>query len=108
RDYYRDIAFMNQWETTQLALTGASVSLQAYEATMLTLGGALSLIPNFHWSLPFCMGPTYGGDNVERSIASFSNSVGKVVGILNTIGSMAGTMGGHQRRFDDWKLQERL
>jgi hypothetical protein len=108
RDYYRDIAFMNQWETTQLALTGASVSLQAYEATMLTLGGALSLIPNFHLSLPFCMGPTYGGDNVERSIASFSNSVGKVVGILNTIGGMAGTMGGHQRRFDDWKLQERL
>ena len=108
RDYYRDIAFMNQWETTQLSLTGATLSLQSYEATMLTLGGALSLIPNFHLSLPFSAGPIDGGENLEGSITSFSNSIGKVVGILNTIGSMAGTMGGHQRRFDDWKLQERL
>lgn len=108
RDYYRDIAFMNQYETTQLSLTTATLGLQAYEATMLTLGGGLSLIPNFHLSLPFSMGPTYGGDNVEKSVANFSNSIGKVVGLLNTIGSMAGTMGGHQRRFDDWKLQERL
>ena len=108
RDYYRDIAFMNQWESTQLDLTKVTLGLQAYEATMLTLGGALSLIPNFHLSLPFSAGPIDGGENLEGSITSFSNSIGKVVGILNTIGSMAGTMGGHHRRFDEWKLQERL
>jgi hypothetical protein len=108
RDYYRDIAFMNQYETTQLSLSSATLGLQAYEATMLTLGGGLSLIPNFHISLPFSAGPIAGGDNLERSVSSFSNSIGKVVGLLNTIGSMAGMMGGHQRRFDDWKLQERL
>ena len=108
RDYYRDIAFLNEGEKTQLNLTKATLGLQAYEATMLTLGGGLSLIPNFHLSLPFSAGPTAGGDNLERSVANFSNSIGKVVGLLNTIGSMAGTMGGHQRRFEDWKLQERL
>lgn len=108
RDYYRDIAFMNQHETTQLNLTKATLGLQAYEAAMLTLGGGLSLIPNFKLALPFSTGFTSGGDNLERSVANFSNSIGKVVGILSTIGSMAGTMGGHQRRFDDWKLQERL
>jgi Tc toxin complex TcA C-terminal TcB-binding domain/Neuraminidase-like domain/Salmonella virulence plasmid 28.1kDa A protein len=108
RDYYRDIAFVNPWEGTQLALTGATLGLQTYEAAMLTLGGALSLIPNFKLALPFSTGFTSGGDNLERSVSSFSNSIGKVVGILNTSASMAGTMGGHQRRFDDWKLQERL
>ena len=108
RDYYRDIAFMNQYETTQLNLTQATLNLQIYESTMLALGGALSLIPNFKLALPSSWGFTSGGDNLERSVSSFSNSIGKVVGILNTIGSMAGTMGSHQRRFDDWKLQERL
>ncbi|HXR99798.1 MAG TPA: neuraminidase-like domain-containing protein, partial [Pyrinomonadaceae bacterium] len=34
RDYYRDIAFMNPWETTQVSLTGASLGLQATEVTM--------------------------------------------------------------------------
>jgi hypothetical protein len=38
----------------------------------------------------------------------FSESIGKVVSLMNTSAGMAAIMGGHQRRFDDWKLQERM
>jgi len=108
RDYYRDIAFVNAWEGTQLALTGAGLILQGYEVGNLVLASTLGLLPDFHISLPFSAGPTIGGNGWSESATQFSNSIGKLASILNTSASMAGTMGGHQRRFDDWKLQERL
>src|ERR1041385_9184556 len=39
---------------------------------------------------------------------AFGESLSRVSGLLNSRASMAATMGGHQRRFDDWKLQERM
>jgi hypothetical protein len=108
RDYYRDIAFMNPWEITQLSLAGTSLGLQATEVATHALAGALWLIPNTKVAAPTSMGFTYGGENVGPSIREFSESVGKVVSLMNSSAAMAGTMGSHQRRFDDWKLQERL
>jgi hypothetical protein len=108
RDYYRDIAFMNTWEQTQLSLTGLGVILQGYEVGSLVVASGLGLLPDFHLSLPFSAGPTLGGSNWSKSATDFSNSIGKFVSILNSTAGMAATMGGHQRRFDDWKLQERV
>jgi len=108
RDYYRDIAFMNQWETTQLALAGTGLGLQAAEVATNALAGTLFLIPNLKVGAPTSLGVTWGGENAGDSARQFSESVGKAVSLLNSSASMAATMGGHQRRFDDWKLQERL
>jgi hypothetical protein len=108
RDYYRDIEFMNPWEITHVSLAGASLTLQAFEVTTLALAAGLSLIPNLKMGAPTSLGITFGGENVGESVQAFSGSIGKVVSLLNSSASMAATMGGHQRRFDDWKLQERL
>ncbi|HKU72381.1 MAG TPA: neuraminidase-like domain-containing protein, partial [Pyrinomonadaceae bacterium] len=108
RDYYRDIAFMNPWETTQISLTGASLGLQATEVTMLALAGSLHLIPNLKIGSPTSIGTTFGGHNIAGGVMSFSESIGKVASLMNSSASMAAIMGGHYRRFDDWKLQERL
>lgn len=108
RDYYRDIKFMNEWEIAHLSLAGASLSLQAVEIITHALAGTLHLIPNTKVGVPTSLGVTYGGDNVGPSIREFSESIGKVVSILNASAQMASTVGGHQRRFDDWKLQERV
>ncbi|HKG46484.1 MAG TPA: neuraminidase-like domain-containing protein, partial [Pyrinomonadaceae bacterium] len=108
RDYYQNIAFMNEWEITQLALAGASLGFQATEVATHALAGTMFLIPNLKVGAPTSLGVTYGGENVGPSIREFSESVGKVVSLLNSSASMAAIMGGHQRRFDDWKLQERL
>jgi hypothetical protein len=108
RDYYRDIAFMNPWEATQLSLAGTSLGLQATEVTMLALAGSLHLIPNLKLGAPTSLGTTFGGENIGNGVLSFSESIGKIASLMNSSASMAATMGGHQRRFDDWKLQERL
>ncbi|HEU4932633.1 MAG TPA: neuraminidase-like domain-containing protein, partial [Pyrinomonadaceae bacterium] len=108
RDYYRDIAFMNPWETTQISLTGASLGLQATEVAMLALAGSLHLIPNLKIGSPTSIGTTFGGDNIGAGVISFSESIGKVASLMNSSASMSAIMGGHYRRFDDWKLQERL
>jgi len=108
RDYYRDIAFMNPWEITQLSLAGLSLGMQATEVATHALAGTMFLIPNLKVGAPTSVGVTYGGENVGPSIREFSESVGKVVSLLNSSAGMAATMGSHQRRFDDWKLQERL
>ncbi len=108
RDYYRDISFMNPWEITQVSLTGATMGLQAMEVAMLGLAGTLHLIPNVKVGVPTSIGATYGGENVGNGCLTFCDSIGKVVSLMNTSASMAATMGGHYRRFDDWKLQERM
>ncbi len=108
RNYYRDIAFMNPWEITQVSLTGASLGLQSTEVAMLALAGSLHLIPNLKIGSPTSIGTTFGGDNIANGVLGFSESIGKVASLMNSSASMAAIMGGHYRRFDDWKLQERL
>jgi hypothetical protein len=75
---------------------------------MLGLAGTLHLIPNVKVGVPTSIGATYGGENVGNGCLTFCDSLGKVVSLMNTSASMAATMGGHYRRFDDWKLQERM
>jgi hypothetical protein len=82
--------------------------LQAMEVTMLALAGSLHLIPNLKLGAPTSLGTTFGGENIGSGVMSFSDSIGKAASLMNSSASMAATMGGHQRRFDDWKLQERL
>lgn len=108
RDYYRDIAFLNPWEITQLSLSGAGLVLQGYEIGSRALATVVSLIPNVKLALPTSAGLTHGGENLSQSAGHFCESIGNVVSLLNSSASMAATMGGHYRRFDDWKLQERL
>ena len=108
RDYYRDIAFLNQWEKTQLALATEALFLQEMEVGTRNLASFLHLVPNLKTALPSSMGLTYGGENIGNAMNSFGDSLSRISGLLNSRASMAATMGGHQRRFDDWKLQERL
>ena len=108
RDYYRDIAFTNPWEIAQLSMSGASLLLQTGEVATLALAGALHLIPDLKTGAPTSLGITFGGSNAGESAKKFSDSVGKVASLLNSGAAMAATLGGHWRRFEDWKLQERL
>ena len=108
RDYYRDIAFLNQWEKTQLALTTEALFLQDVEVQTHVLASFLHLVPNVKTAAPSSMGLTYGGENIGNAMNAFGDSLSRISGLLNSRASMAATMGGHQRRFDDWKLQERL
>ena len=108
RDYYRDIAFMNDYEDLSLALTTASLVLQGTQAFAHALSGTFNLIPDGKTGAPPTWGLTWGGSNLGQAMSEYGASLGVLASGFGTGASMAAIMGGHYRRFDDWKLQERL
>jgi len=70
--------------------------------------GILNLIPDTKAGAPTTMGLTYGGSNIGAGIQAFGGAMGATASMLNSIGSMSATMGGYQRRQDDWTHQADL
>lgn len=63
--------------------------------------------PDIKIGTPTTLGATYGGQNMGNALKAFSGYMGSMAGVLNATGSMSATLGGYQRRWDEWKLQER-
>jgi phage anti-repressor protein len=49
----------------------------------------------------------YGGTNVGSGLGAFSQAMHMMSTLTNLGASMSSTLGSYQRRFDEWKLQER-
>jgi hypothetical protein len=81
--------------------------VQTVQTGVDTLAGILALIPNFKVGVPTSIGATFGGDNVSQGLKAFSSFLGGMNGLLHSAAGLASTMGSYQRRYDDWKLQER-
>jgi hypothetical protein len=69
---------------------------------------ALSLLPTLKGGFLTTLGASYGGANLGDSGQSFGMGMESLAALLNSSGGLAATMGGHQRRWEDWKLQEKL
>lgn len=108
RNYYRDIAFLNTHESDHLKQSRLSMNVMGDQKLALLLASLLHLIPDAKAGSPTTIGITYGGTNIAPASSAFGAYLGTDAGLLGTKGSMAATMGGHHRRFDEWKLQERL
>ena len=77
------------------------------------MGGILALIPDFTFGVSGFGGSPHGAAKFGCSLLAHStDAIGKGLGIFGAIASFeanrASITGGHERRFDDWKLQERL
>lgn len=85
-----------------------------YDAQIVrTIAGALRLVPEFHVGASGFGGSPHVVMQLGGSAMSTATSIG--ADILNILGSIASyeasrasIIGGYDRRFDDWKLQERL
>ncbi|MEX2307779.1 MAG: neuraminidase-like domain-containing protein [Pirellulales bacterium] len=106
--YYASIQFMNPAEIAHVAFVGESLRFQAAQAGIDLVAAVLHLLPNVKLGAPTSIGTTHGGQNVGSANAAFSDRMGAMASISNTAGSMSATLGGYQRRRDEWKLQERL
>jgi hypothetical protein len=106
--YYANIQFMNPAEMAHLALVGESLRFQAAQAGIDLVAAVLHLLPNLKLGAATSIGTTLGGHNLGEAQKAFSDRMGAMASISNTAGSMSATLGGYQRRIDDWKLQERL
>ncbi|PWB49644.1 MAG: hypothetical protein C3F06_13815 [Candidatus Methanoperedenaceae archaeon] len=107
-EYYKNIAFMNQGEKAHLDLLSQGLILQTSQAGIDYMGNIMSLIPDIKAGAPPTIGSTFGGTQLGGALKALSSYLGSMISILNTTGSMSATLGGYQRRRDDWKLQEKL
>jgi hypothetical protein len=106
--YFANLQFMNPGEIAHLALVKRGLSFQAAQARAECTAAVLHLIPNAKTGAPTTLGITYGGSNIASGIQAFGSFMGQTASILNTIGSMSGTLGSYVRRSEDWELQEQL
>ncbi len=112
-DYYSTIAYMNEWEITAMALQGTALILNGTAVVLDLTAGGSALVPTFTGGASGFGGSpvvtvTEGGQNIADSVKSFANVARSLAGILSESGGLASTMGGYQRRKDDWDLQAKL
>lgn len=111
--YYTEIEKIIPNEQLNLDKLSEAHEYQIQSQVVRTIAGALSLIPEFH------IGASGFGGSPEvvlqfgGSALSKATSIGAdILNILSSVASYeanrASILGGYDRRFDDWKLQERL
>ncbi len=112
-NFYNTIQFMNDWETTHLVLVGVGAILQAIEGVIESASSGAHLIPDVTvgvsgWAGTPVTTVKYGGSNSGGALQGFARALGVLAALANTAGSMSATMGGYQRRADEWQLQVNL
>jgi peptidoglycan hydrolase-like protein with peptidoglycan-binding domain len=114
--YYSALEYMNAGEAAQLTLTEISAFLQAAgQIVDLAASGAEATPDAFLGALAagmatgaFSFTQVAGGVKAAGALASFGHSLGMLASFLNTQGWMAGTLGGYQRRSEEWAFQTQL
>ena len=113
RNYYASQAFMNPWEITAVALSGASLIGEAAIAVGYILAGGLKLIPDFVvGAAGFGGSPevtaSIGGQTIGNSAEMAAQVISSITRALDKAAGMASTQGSYQRRQDEWDFQVRL
>lgn len=104
---------LNAWEITSLTLTGGAIVSEIVATVLSGIAAGTSAIPQFTaGAAGFGGSPvvnmTTGGANVSSSLSNAANVVKSVASILQMGSGMAATIGGHNRRAEEWEFQSRL
>lgn len=113
KKYYEKIEKINTNEQLNLDKLSEANDYQFQSQIVKTVAGALRLVPEFHVGASGFGGSPHVVFQLGGSALSTATNIG--ADILNILGSMASyeagrasTLAGFDRRFDDWKLQERV
>ncbi|WP_170320027.1 neuraminidase-like domain-containing protein [Polyangium spumosum] len=109
--FYRDIKKeIEQEETQRERAEQAKWVNVAAEATQL-LASVINLVPQFHIGMTGLI-PTFKAEQGGRSVAEAVSAVGRaasaVASYLSAESALAGIAASNERRWAEWKLQERL
>jgi hypothetical protein len=112
-NFYSNVAFLNAWEIAALALQGGALIANGAAVILDITSGVANMVPNFQVGVSGFGGTptvtmTYGGESVGRAATSWASVARGLAGILSEGGGLAATMGGYQRRMDEWQLQAQL
>ncbi|MEN8251443.1 MAG: hypothetical protein ABFS32_21135, partial [Bacteroidota bacterium] len=113
-EYYKEIDFMSPLETTSLAMNVTSTAAFTVGSIMQATAGAVELTPDVTTGAagfggsPVATAIVIGGTKTASSIKSFASALLLGSQIIDKIAGGISTISNYERRYDDWKLQERL
>ncbi|WP_437912582.1 neuraminidase-like domain-containing protein [Sorangium sp. So ce302] len=109
---YRTRARISKSERTQLTMTDVSTQLEVLQGVFHTLGGMFASIPDPRAGMvgpfPFVGVDAKVGTAFITLMNSIANAFGAGASVARGNATLAGINAGHERRWEDWKLQERL
>ena len=107
-DYYSTREFMNTAETAQLGLEGTLLAIYGFIMTVKLAEETAALIVNAKIGAPTTAGTTMGGDNLAKAADAAAELLKATIESVQAAAALCGTMGGHQRRWDEWQFQKDL
>lgn len=112
-NFYASIKFMNANEKTHLDLMTVASFLQTLaqmmeEAAAPALASPTFIVGAAGWAASPLTVVQQGGSNVGSSLQAFGRAMNMYASVLNLGANQSSILGGYQRRWDDWKLQEKL
>lgn len=112
-EHYKQIQFMTDWEQISLALTSASLISETAATVLDLIAGGAHVTPKYTVGVSGATGSpvatvTFGGENIARGAESWALFAKDLSSILSIGASMSSTYGNYWRRWDEWKLQEKL
>ncbi|WP_438010622.1 neuraminidase-like domain-containing protein [Sorangium sp. So ce321] len=111
--FYRDVEYMNLWETGHLTMSGTAAIAQAVTELLMAGAAAAHVLPTVTaggagMSSPVALTTTLDGTKLGASAEAGAKAASVAISLLREAAAVSATMGGYQRRWDDWKLQEDL
>lgn len=104
-DYYAGMPFLNPGEAVHLALTAASIDVHQVSAATEMVASILAIVPDLKIGAPTSLGATFGGENLAAAARALSTFLASTASIMQMTGGLAQTVGGYQRRQDEWTFQ---
>ena len=113
RDHYRNLAFMNPWEIAATTLSGLAITQEIGAEIADALGAIAALVPQFGGGTSgYAASPvvvtTYGGQQIASAASATASAARTSASILSSLASGSQTLGGYNRRQEEWTLQETL
>jgi hypothetical protein len=112
-DFYSTIESINLWEAAAIALQADALIANALAVILDTNSGVAHLLPTATVGVSGFGGTpevtvSFGGQNVAESSSSFSSVSRGIAGLLSESGGLIATLGGYQRRQQEWAMQANL
>jgi Tc toxin complex TcA C-terminal TcB-binding domain/Neuraminidase-like domain/Salmonella virulence plasmid 28.1kDa A protein len=105
QQYYQRQPFVNAGEAVHLALTAARINVHEVAAATELVASILAIVPDLKVGAPTGMGATFGGENLAAAAHALSTFLASTVQIIQSTAGLAQTLGGYQRRAEEWTFQ---
>jgi len=113
RNFYRDVEKVSNWETASMVTHGLGVVSEIVATVLNATAGVAHLVPEITVGASGFGGSPhvtvkYGGQNVGESAFNWAAFFSGLGGTLHSGANLMATQASNERRWQEWKLQERL